>query len=154
MKILITERKGADQIRDGRTAFVDALTQGTVFMIVTPLDANTQGMFSAPEFKSMDSSAVIVNVGRGGVVDETALAEALKNGEIGGAATDVFEHEPATKASSPLLDPGVPNLVVSPHIAWYSSKTATGTMATIKANLEGFVAGKPVNVVSPGFQGR
>lgn len=154
MKVHIAERKGAEQIRDGRTAFVDALKLGTVFMLVAPLDADTKGMFSMPEFKAMDPSAVIINVGRGGVVDETALAEALKNGDIGGAATDVFEHEPATKANSPLLDPGVPNLVISPHVAWYSSKTATGTMATIKANLEGFVVGKPINVVSPGFDRR
>lgn len=82
-------------------------------------------------------------------MNERDLADALRNGKIGGAATDVFEHEPATKENCPLLDPSIPNLVLSPHLAWYASKTIKNTIATVKANLEAFAAGKPQNIVVP-----
>lgn len=147
MKALIAERKGASKPREGRTAFEEALKQGTVLFVVTPLSEDTRDMISDPEFRIMDRSAFIINVGRGGVINEEALASALRSGEIGGAATDVFEHEPATKENCPLLDPTIPNLLLSPHAAWYSARTIKGTIATVKANIEGFVAGRPQNLV-------
>ena len=150
MQVLIAERKGASEVREGRTLFQDAVKQGTIFILVTPLDDSTRDMVSTAEFDSMNSTALVINVGRGGVVDETALAQALNDGKIAGAATDVFEHEPATKENCPLLDPSIPNLIVSPHVAWYSSRTIKGTLETVKANIEGFVAGKPQNIVVPG----
>lgn len=116
-------------------------------MVATPLDKDTRNMFSEAEFAAMDPSAFIVNVGRGGVINEAALAKALRDGQIGGAATDVFEHEPATVDNCPLLDPSIPNLLLSPHAAWYSARTIKGTIATVKANIEGFVDGRPQNMV-------
>ncbi|KAK5136753.1 hypothetical protein LTR08_002049 [Meristemomyces frigidus] len=95
----------------------------------------------------MDSIVLVVNVARGGIFEEQALAQALGDGQIGGAATDVYEHEPGTKENCPLLDPTIPHLILSPQIVWYSSKTLKGTLATIKTNLEAFVSGAPVNVV-------
>lgn len=154
MTVLISERKGASEVRKGRTAFETALKQGTVFMIVTPLDNETRDMISTAELKAMDTTSLVVNVGRGGVVNETALAKALKDGHIAGAASDVFEHEPATKDNCPLLDDSIPNLIVTPHMAWYSSRTVKGTLATLRANVEGFVAGKPQNLVVEGKRGQ
>ena len=150
MKVLVAERKGAAEVRDGRTAFEEAIKQGTVFIFNTPLDQDTRDMISTPELEAMDPSALLVNVGRGGVINEAALAKALKDGQIAGAATDVFEQEPATKENCPLLDDSIPNLVLSPHVAWYSSRTIKGTVAMVKANIEGYVAGKPQNVVVAG----
>ncbi|GAB1729519.1 hypothetical protein NU195Hw_g154t1 [Hortaea werneckii] len=147
MQVLIAERKDAQHAREGRVAFADAIREGTIVIVSAPLDASTRGMIAGPELAVMDPTARVINVGRGGVVDERALAQALKDRKIGGAATDVFEMEPATAATSPLLEAGIPNLVLSPHIAWYSSKTKQGTLKTIKANLEAFVAGQPINVV-------
>jgi lactate dehydrogenase-like 2-hydroxyacid dehydrogenase len=147
MKVLIAERKGADSVREGRTAFDEVLRQGTIFMIAAPLDATTRDMIGASELATMDPTAVIINVGRGGIVDEQALAYALKKHELGGAGIDAFEHEPATRENCPLLEPEIPNLVLSPHIAWFSSKTIKGTLITQKANIEAFVAGKPINLV-------
>lgn len=149
MKVIVSERKGATTCRDGRVPFEDALRQSTVFILVVPLDASTKDMISSAELKAMNKTALVVNVGRGGVVNEQALAEALRNREIAGAATDVFSTEPATKENSPLLDPTIPNLILSPHVAWFSSRTIKGTLATIKANVEGWVAGRPQNVVKP-----
>lgn len=105
-------------------------------------------MISTVELEAMDDTAVIVNVGRGGVIDEAAIVQALRDGTIGGFATDVFAPEPATKESSILLDSTIPNLVLSPHIAWYSSRTINGTLETLTKNINGFVAGTPHNVVS------
>ncbi len=147
MKVLIAERKDATETRSGRTAFNEALKQGTIFILVTPLDANTRDMISTAEFAAMGNTALVINVGRGGVINEPALAQALRDGQIAGAATDVFEHEPATKENCPLLDPTIPNLLLSPHAAWFSARTLRGTVATVKANIEGFAAGKPQNLV-------
>lgn len=147
MNVLIAERKGATSTRDGRIAFWNAIERGTIFVTATPLDASTRDLLSPEEFQRMDSSAFIINVGRGGVINEAALAQALLNGQIGGAATDVFAHEPATKENCPLLDPKIPNLVLTPHAAWYSARTIKGTQATVKANIEGFVTGKAQNLV-------
>lgn len=150
MTVLLAERKGADQVRPGRTAFDEALRKGTIFVVVTPLDATTRNMISTPELEAMDPTALIVNVARGGVINEQALADALREGKIAGAATDVFATEPATKETSPLLDPAIPNLLLSPHVAWFSSRTINGTLETLKANIEAFVADKPQNVVIAG----
>ena len=86
MKVLIAERKGASSVRKGRISFNEAVKQGTLFMVVAPLDNDTRDMISMPEFSMMDPSAFIINVSRGGIVNEAALAEALKIRQIGGAA--------------------------------------------------------------------
>lgn len=147
MKVLIAERKNATTTREGRTSFSDALQQATLFIVVVPRNDETHNMISIAELEAIDDTAIIVNVGRGGVIDETAVTKALRDGTIGGFATDVFAPEPATKESSVLLDETIPNLILSPHIAWYSSRTINGTKATLKKNIEGFVAGSPQNVV-------
>ena len=150
MRVLIAERKGESEVREGRVSFDQAIKQGTTFILATPLDDSTRDMISTPELEFMDPTALVINVGRGGVINEAALAQALRDGQIAGAATDVFEHEPATKENCPLLDPAIPNLIVTPHVAWYSSRTIKGTLETVKANIEGFVAGKPQNIVVAG----
>lgn len=149
MKVLIAERKNATITREGRTSFSDAVQQATLFIVVVPRNDETNNMISTTELEAMDNTAIIVNVGRGGVIDEVAVTQALRDGKIGGFATDVFAPEPATKESSVLLDETIPNHILSPHIAWYSSKTINGTRATLKKNIEGFVAGTPHNVVVP-----
>jgi glycerate dehydrogenase len=147
MRVLIAERKNAPSIRPGRTSFTDALRQSTIFIIVVPLSTETTAMISTAELEAMDDTAIIVNVGRGGVIDERAVVKALREGTIGGFATDVFAPEPATKESSVLLDETIPNLLLSPHVAWYSERTIRGTVETVKRNIEGWVEGRPVNVV-------
>lgn len=147
MKVIIAERKDATTVREGRTSFNDAIRQSTLFIVVVPGDNATRNMISTAELEAMDDSAILVNVGRGGVIDEAAIVQALRDGKIGGFATDVFSPEPATKETSILLDSTIPNLILSPHIAWYSAKTIRGTIETVKKNIEGFVAGTPCNVV-------
>jgi len=147
MKVIVAERKNVMTIREGRTSFSDAIRQATLFIVVVPRDDETHNMISTAELTAMDNTAIIVNVGRGGVIDEEAVVKALRDGTIGGFATDVFFPEPATKETSVLLDQSIPNLILSPHIAWFSSKTIKGTRETVKKNVEAFVAGTPQNVV-------
>ena len=74
MKVIIAERKGEEKVREGRVAFTDALKQATVFMLTAPLVESTSEMFSTEEFEMMDKSSFLINVGRGGLVNEAALA--------------------------------------------------------------------------------
>jgi glycerate dehydrogenase len=149
MSVLIADRKGVPQssTRAGRLGFVETLQKSTAILLCCPLDASTRGMIGEEELKSMDNKAILINVSRGGVVGEEALVKALKEGWIAGAATDVFATEPASAATCPLLAANVPNLTLSPHVAWYANTSIENLKATIKSNVESFVAGSPVNMV-------
>lgn len=87
----------------------------------TPLLATTRHMIDTDALMLMKKGAILVNVSRGGLIDEGALASALESGHIGGAALDVFEVEPLN-SNSPILS--APNVLLSPHMAWYSTSSA------------------------------
>jgi glycerate dehydrogenase len=96
----------------------------------------------------MQSSAVIVNVARGGVVDEAALAVALQEKRIAGAATDVFTREPSDREDSPLLAlPDDVHFVATPHVAWFSELTMVNSSKMLKDNVESIVKGEPKHVI-------
>ena len=84
-------------------------------------DAETKNMIGAAEFKKMKPTAILINTARGGLVDEAALAQALRDGTIAGAGFDVLTVEPP-KGGNVLLDPTIPNLIVTPHVAWASQE--------------------------------
>lgn len=146
MTVLQAERKGSRSVRLSRTDFYETLQKSSIVVLCCPLDATTRGMVGDKELRAMNKEAILVNVSRGGVVEELSLVTALKEGWIKGAATDVFEEEPAS-ASSPLLAEGIPNLTLSPHIAWYADSSIENLQATVKSNIENFVAGRPENVL-------
>ncbi|KAG9584458.1 hypothetical protein KCU77_g9869, partial [Aureobasidium melanogenum] len=150
MRVLIAERKGISDIRSSRTAFEDVLRQCTTLFVTCPLDPSTHNMLSHHELSLLSPTSILINVGRGGIVNEQALATALKEGKLLGAGTDVFEHEPATKENCPLLADDVPGLVATPHMAWFSDKTVVGTKQTVRDTIEAFVRGEPVNIVVDG----
>jgi lactate dehydrogenase-like 2-hydroxyacid dehydrogenase len=148
MKVLIAERKDSPTTRAGRTPFTDVLKQCTTLFLTCPLDTTTHNMLSHHELSLLHPTTLLINVGRGGIVNELALATALREGKLGGAGVDVFEHEPATRENCPLLaEGGVPNLVCTPHLAWFSQRTIEGTKETVRETIEAFVAGRAVNVV-------
>ncbi len=132
--------------QDGLVDFETVLTQSDAITIHVPLTPDTKNMFGAEQFKKMKNHALLINTARGGLVDEAALLEALKSGEIGGAGFDVVAQEPP-KDGNILCDADLPNLIVTPHVAW-SSKEAMQILADqLIDNVENFVAGKPTNVV-------
>jgi glycerate dehydrogenase len=93
----------------------------------------------------MKSSAFLINVARGGLVDEADLAGALRDGTIAGAGLDVVAHEPML-ANNPLL--AAPNCIFTPHIAWASLAARKRLMAIVAANLASYLSGAPINVVN------
>ncbi|GFF39167.1 glycerate dehydrogenase [Aspergillus udagawae] len=157
MKVLISARKDpaasaplstVDSIE--RTQFDTVIRRSTVIFVAVPLSPSTRNLISTPELETMSPHTVIVNVSRGGIVDEDALVEALRKGTIAGAATDVFREEPAGLDNSPLLADGTNglNLIVTPHLAWLSKKTLANYSQMVQQAIEGWSAGEPCNVVT------
>ncbi|GAD99840.1 glycerate dehydrogenase [Paecilomyces variotii No. 5] len=156
MKVLISGRKGAGATAlpsalqsEERTPFEEIIRKCTVIFVVVPRNSSTIDLISTPEFKSMSQHTVVINVARGGIVNEEALVAALKENLIAGAATDVFFHEPASPENSVLLreDTADLNLTVSPHMAWVAERTQQNLVNVTKKIVEGWVAGQPCNVV-------
>jgi phosphoglycerate dehydrogenase-like enzyme len=102
-------------------------------------------MFRREQFQQMRSDAYLINIGRGAIVDLADLTAALRAGEIAGAALDVFEIEPLP-AEHPLW--GMPNCILTPHIAGFSPRIAERHLALLLDNVRRFVAGQPLaNIV-------
>ena len=109
-----------------------------------PLTPETDRLVKAPRLQKMKSSAVVINTGRGPLVDEQALADALNNGTIAGAGLDVLSTEPPS-ADNPLL--GAKNCVITPHIAWSSMEARSRLIAIAADNLSAYLEGNPKNQV-------
>lgn len=149
MEVLLAERKNVTGIRAGRVAFSDVLERSDIITLHCPLNEDTRNLIGEKEFQAMKRDALLINTARGGLVDEAALIHALRDGVIAGAAFDVLSEEPPRKGN-PLLDtlPNLPNLLVTPHVAW-ASKEAMQTLADqLIDNLEAFVQGEPRNLVT------
>ncbi len=108
--------------RTERRSLAEVLAQADVVSLHVPLAPDTRGLIDAARLATMKPDAILVNTARGGIVDEAAVAAALRAGRLGGAALDVFEREPLP-AGSPLA--GCPNLVLTPHIAGLSRESNT-----------------------------
>jgi glycerate dehydrogenase len=123
------------------------LKESDIVTLHVPLTQQTRNMISSKELAMMRRDAILINTARGGLVDEQALALALKTGVIGGAGFDVLSSEPP-KNSNVLLEIDLPNFIVTPHIAWASQQAMRILADQLIDNIEAFVAGKPQNVVS------
>ncbi|MCG6933000.1 MAG: D-2-hydroxyacid dehydrogenase [Gallionella sp.] len=147
MQVLIAEHKGAAAIRPGYTAFDTVLRDSDVITLHLPLNGQTRHLIGAAELEQMQPGALLINTARGGLVDETALLNALQSGRIAGAGFDVLEKEPPAEGH-PLLDLNLPNFILTPHIAW-SGRAAMQTLADqLIANIEAWAAGAPQNRVA------
>lgn len=154
-EVVVAERKGRTEVRPGRMAFDQVLRQATVIVITCPRDESTVDLIHEPELRAMRPETCVVNMARGGIVNEAALARALRESWISCAATDVFDLEPGGMGTSPLLprlDQGespVPNLTVSPHVSWYSGRTVEMLHQLLLEGICGFVQGNIIkrNVV-------
>ncbi|KAF2804082.1 glycerate dehydrogenase [Mytilinidion resinicola] len=144
MKVLVADRRGAKTIREGYTSFEEVLKQSSVVVLIIPRTPDSINLISTSELKVMRPQAVLVNVSRGGIVDEAALVQALRENWIAGAAVDVYATEPAGPETSPLAteDTKDLNLTLSPHSAWVSDTTMQNLQRMVGENVEGFCAGK------------
>ncbi|MGF1731886.1 D-2-hydroxyacid dehydrogenase [Photobacterium kasasachensis] len=147
MEVLFAERKGQPKCREGYTPFSDVVEQADILTLHCPLTAETANLIGRQELRQMKPSSLLINTGRGGLVDEQALVDALQQGEIGGAGVDVFTAEPADDSNPLVAHAHLPNLLLTPHIAW-GADSAIQTLANqLVDNLNRFVNGKPQNVV-------
>lgn len=146
MEVLVAARPGGDS-RPGRVPLEQLLETVDVLSLHCPLTPETRGLIGVRELQQMHSDAILINTARGGLVDETALASALRSGGIGGAAIDVLEQEPPNPAN-PLLQPDVPNLLVTPHVAWASREARQRLTDGLAENVRTFRAGEPNNIVN------
>ncbi len=127
--------------------FDTLLKESDVVSIHAPLNADTKGLFNAAAFAKMKPSAVLINVGRGPIVDEPALVDALNNGQIAGAGLDVMETEPLP-ADSPLFNVKDPDkLLMTPHMAWASVEARQRLVNEVALNLKAFLGGERRNRV-------
>jgi glycerate dehydrogenase len=145
IEVLISERKNSP-VREGRVAFEEALMHGDIISIHCPLNDDTKNLISTNEFALMKPNAVLINTARGGIVNESALANALIHKKITGAAIDVLSKEPA-EDSNPLIQYKGNNLLLTPHIAWASRQSISRLIQQIALNIEAFQVGQIRNRV-------
>jgi glycerate dehydrogenase len=132
--------------QEGLVDFETILRESDVITLHAPLTPQTRNMIGAAELAKMKKTAILINTARGGLVDEAALAQALKAGEIAGAGFDVLTEEPPRNGNV-LLDASIPNLIVTPHVAWASREAMQILSDQLIDNIEAFVGGTPKNVV-------
>lgn len=130
-----------------RIPFAELLPQVDFLSLHCPLTEDTRDLIDAKAFDAMKPSAFLINCARGGIVNEQALADALTQGKIAGAATDVLTVEPP-KEGNVLLDPHLPNLIITPHSAWGSVDARQRIVQQMVENAEAFKAGQPIRQVN------
>ncbi|KAH3907374.1 hypothetical protein HBI56_157470 [Parastagonospora nodorum] len=158
MKVLVAARKtsspgGAEptpSLASDRVTFDHVLKRATVLVLSLPRVPETMNLISTAELAQMNPYAVIINIARGGIVDEAAVAQALKDKQIAGYATDVYHVEPLDgPEDTPLLaeDAKDLNITMSPHLAWFSQRTLKNLGDILKETVESWAKGEEINVI-------
>jgi len=145
MRTLVGQLPGRPA-RPGSLPLADLLPQVDALTLHCPLTEQTRGLLGTAELAAMKPTAFLVNTARGGIVDEQALADCLRGGHLGGAATDVLSVEPP-RDGNPLLAGDIPRLIVTPHNAWGSREARQRIIGQLSENAQGHFAGTPQRVV-------
>jgi glycerate dehydrogenase len=149
MRVLVAERPGSKPGREAdtqtsigpvRVTLDELLRTADVLSLHCPLTPATTGLIGKHELALMKPDALLINTARGALIDLEALVAALKAGDLGGAAIDVLPQEPPA-AGSPLFEPGIPNLIVTPHIAWAAFEARQRAVDELALNVEDFLRG-------------
>lgn len=146
MNVLIADRKGAPEVRSGRAHFETVLATADAIIVAAPLTSDTKAAIGRDEIARIQTHALLVNISRGGIVDEHALADAVRHGRIAGVAADVLDREPP-RDGNPLLDLQGPNVLITPHVAWLTNESLADLREQVIRNIELFIAGAPRNLV-------
>lgn len=145
MRLLLAEHRGRSA-RDGRVDFEQVLAESDVLTLHCPLTEDTRNLIDENALQSMKPTAILINAARGGIVDEYALARALKSHSIAGAGVDVLSEEPPARGN-PLLSPGIPNLIITPHCAWGSREARQTILTQTLQNIQSFKRGEQLRRV-------
>lgn len=146
MRVLLGQIPGRPA-RPDRLPLEQLLPQVDALTLHCPLNEHTRHFIGARELALLKPGAFVVNTARGGLIDEQALAEALRSGHLGGAATDVLSVEPPAQGN-PLLAGDIPRLIVTPHNAWGSREARQRIVGQMSENAQGFFSGTARRVVS------
>lgn len=143
MKVVALTSKSADTLPEGITPapLDDVLASADVVSLHCPLTPSTRHLINAASFAKMKPSAILINTGRGPLVDEQAVADALNGGRLAAFGADVLSQEPP-RGDNPLLS--ARNCFLTPHIAWATLEARTRLMSTATENVRQFIAGEPV----------
>ncbi len=125
----------------------ELLAHSDVIALHCPLTKRTRNLIGEAELRSMRRHALLINTARGGLVDEPALVRALTGGWIGGAGIDVLTAEPP-RDGNPLLELRLPNLIVTPHVAWAGDQALADFSEQLISNIEHWVVGTPRNLLN------
>lgn len=147
MKVLFADHAPPKASDIEFTPFDTVLKESDVISLHTPLTAETRSMIGAEQLQMMKRTALLINTARGGLVDEKALVEALRERFIAGAGFDVLTNEPP-KAGNPLLNLRMSNFILTPHVAWASDGAMQFLADQLIDNVEKFVAGTPQCLVT------
>jgi glycerate dehydrogenase len=139
MEVLVANRPGGGRAPD-RLDLDELLPQADVLSLHCPLSPHTEGLIGAARLARMRPDAVLINTARGALVDAAALVDALRAGRLGGAGIDVLAQEPPVDGN-PLLAGDVPNLIVTPHVAWAAREARQRCLDEMAANVEDFRRG-------------
>lgn len=146
MRVLVAERPARAQPRPGRVVWPQVLETSDVLSLHCPLTPETRHLIDRAALARMRSDAILINTARGELVDEHALADALRGGTLGGAGLDVLSAEPP-RDGNPLLDAGIPNLIVTPHCAWGSHEARQRALQQVTENIRAFLDGNALRQV-------
>lgn len=135
MKVLIAARAGSESAPEGRVLIEDLLPQVDILSVHCPLTPVTNKLINRVFLEKMKSTALLINTARGAVVDNADLAQALRDGVIAGAGIDVLEQEPPP-ADHPLLAVDIPNLILTPHVAWAAIEARQRVVEKVADNLK------------------
>lgn len=145
MRVIVAERPDAP-VREGRVPFEQFLAEVDVLTLHCPLTEDTRNLIDEDAIARMKPGSFLINAARGGVVDEAALAAALRSGHLAGAASDVLTQEPP-KAGNVLLADDIPNLILTPHSAWGSREARQRIIDQTVENIQAFKSGERIRVV-------
>ncbi|KAH6682499.1 2-hydroxyacid dehydrogenase-like protein [Halenospora varia] len=167
MTVHLSEQKStpSSSIRPNRLPFTETLSICTTIFLTLPLTATTTNLISTPELATMRPDALLINIARGGILDEEAVVQALKKGTIKGFASDVFFEEPAGGQNSVLVraareaeeKKGVVGeeevdlrgrVVLSPHVAWFARSSIEKLRRVVGENIESWARGEKMNLVT------
>lgn len=139
MRVVIANRRGAPPV-DGRLDLDELLKVADIVSCHCPLNDTTRGMLGERELALMKRDALLINTARGALIDSAALAHALRAEKLGGAGLDVLPEEPPVHGD-PLLDPDIPNLLITPHVAWSAREARQRCLNEMAENIRDFRRG-------------
>jgi glycerate dehydrogenase len=149
MDIVFAGRKGHQHVEPPYRPFDEVIETSDIISLHIPLTPETRNLIAMPEFERMKRRPLIINTGRGGLVDEADAMTALDRGLISGLGFDVLTKEPPPDDNPILKIADRPNVILTPHVAWASDEAMTRCWEQVIESIDAFLAGQPVRVIAP-----